>query len=615
MHDFGYIEKGQHSSYLDLGLWRRVLANSRGYKPAISIAILLSLGVTAAALGLPYLMKTGIDQFITAAELPALQRIEGLGRIGLFFSLLVVAGFVLSFIQVVLLEWVGQSVMHRIRQRLFAHILDLDLEFLNKQPTGRLVTRLTNDIQNMYEMFTSVLVTLFNDILRLLGILVVLFFINGRLAALMSLFVPLALILTVVFSQLAREKFRAIRAQLSRLNSFIQESVSGIAIIQLFGRQQRWYEKFNSLSREYLTRTLSQIRLFAAFMPLTELLSWTAVALILLYGGLQIIGETMSIGELVAFIAYMRLFFQPLRELSQKYSIVQSALASAERIFEMLDTDIGITDPVSPVSLTPVQGKLEFHQISFRYQEDERCLEGLSLSIEPGETVAIVGPTGSGKTTLINLLLRFYKPDQGTITIDEHDIESLRLEELRSIVGVVLQEVLILNDSLLANIVMDSGRSRTEVQEILEQSGMAAFLARLENGLDTRLGEGGRQLSSGEKQLLSFARALCRNPAILILDEATSFIDSETESILEQAIERLENHTSIIIAHRLSTVRRADRIVVMDGGRITEQGSHETLLLQNGHYAELVRLDLLKSSTVADWDSVNAAAEQNGITE
>lgn len=591
MRNFGYMEKGQSSSFYDFKLWMRILRNSRGFKVPISIAVLLSLGVTFAALSLPYLMKTGIDSYITATTLPLDIRYSGLGKIGLLICLLISAGFALTFIQAVLLEWVGQSVMHRIRQQLFSHILNLDLSFLSSQPAGRLVTRLTNDIQNMYEMFTSVLVTLFNDILRLAGILVVLYLLNVRLALMMSVFVPLALVLTLVFSRLAREKFRAIRSQLSKINSFVQESVSGISIIQLFGRQRRWYERFDGLSTEYLNRTLKQIRLFAAFMPLTELMSWTAVALILLYGGHLVLGNDLSIGELIAFIAYMRLFFQPLRELAQKYSIVQSALASAERIFDMLDTKREITEIETPRLLPKAKGGLNFSSVVFGYDPDDPVINKLDLEIGAGETVAVVGPTGSGKTTLISLLLRFYDPQQGTISIDGCRISELRLHQLRTVVGVILQDVFILDDTLLRNIVMDSGHSREHVEKIIDSSGLTPFIAKLDDGLDTRIGDGGRELSTGEKQLLAFARALCRDPAVLILDEATAFIDSETESILEEAVDRLENRTSIIIAHRLSTIKRADRIVVMKDGVVIEQGTHEELLQRGAHYARLVELD------------------------
>jgi ATP-binding cassette subfamily B protein len=590
------MEKGQTSSLYDFRLWLKILRISSGFKLPIGIAIALSLGVTFTALSVPYLMKTGIDSYITATALPVDERYGGLGGIGLFIGLLISTGFVLTFTQAVLLEWVGQSVMHRIRQRLFSHILNLDLSFLSGQPAGRLVTRLTNDVQNMHEMFTSVLVTMFNDILRLIGILVVLYLLNVRLALLMTIFVPLALIMTLVFSGLAREKFRAIRSQLSKINSFVQESVSGIAIVQLFGRQRQWYEKFDALSSEYLSRTLKQIRLFAAFMPLTELMSWTAVALILIYGGHLVIGRSLSIGELIAFIAYMRLFFQPLRELAQKYSIVQSALASAERIFEMLDTERQITEIDNVHSLPKPKGALAFSSVTFGYDPKEPVIKKLDLEIDAGETVAVVGPTGSGKSTLISLLLRFYEPQQGVIRIDGCPIGELSLHELRTIVGVILQDVFILDDTLLRNIVMDSGHSREHVEKILEESGMTPFIAKLEQGLDTRIGDGGRELSTGEKQLLAFARALCRNPAVLILDEATAFIDSETESILEEAIDRLKNRTSIIIAHRLSTIKRADRIVVVKDGSIVEQGSHDTLLKRGNHYARLVELDTFEST-------------------
>ncbi len=595
MRNFGYMEKGQSSSLYDFRLWLRILKHSRGFKIPITIAVFLSLGVTFSALSLPYLMKTGIDSYITATMLPLDERYGGLGKIGLLICLLITAGFILTFVQAVLLEWVGQSVMHRIRQQLFDHILNLDLSFLTNQPTGRLVTRLTNDVQNMYEMFTSVLVTLFNDILRLAGILVVLYLLNVRLALVMSVFVPLALVLTLAFSRLAREKFREIRSQLSKINSFVQESVSGISIIQLFGRQRQWYEKFADLSGEYLSRTLKQIRLFAAFMPLTELMSWAAVALILLYGGRLVMGSTLSIGELIAFIAYMRLFFQPLRELAQKYSIVQSALASAERIFDMLDTSRQITEIENPHQLQKARGALTFSSVSFGYDPDEMVIKGLDLEIAAGETVAVVGPTGSGKSTLISLLLRFYDPQKGTIQIDGCPISELSLLQLRTVVGVILQDGFILDDTLLRNIVMDSGSSRECVEKIIESSGMTPFIAKLEDGLDTRIGDGGRELSTGEKQLLAFARALCRDPAILILDEATAFIDSETESILEEAIDRLEDRTSIIIAHRLSTIKRADRIVVMKEGTIVEQGTHEELLQGGAYYARLVKLDTFKA--------------------
>lgn len=600
MRDFGYMEKGKNVSLGDLRLWQRVLLNSRGYKPAIIGAVLLSLGVTVATIALPYLMKTAIDSSITATQLPLDERFATLSSLGIQFFLLIITIFILTFIQVLLLEWVGQSVMHRIRQDLFKHILSLDLSFLSKQPTGRLVTRLTNDVQNMHEMFTSVLVTLFNDILRIIGILIVLFMLNIRLALIMSVFVPLALMLTVIFSRLAREVFRAIRSQLSRLNSYIQESVSGITIVQLFGRQNHSFAQFNELSSEYLRRTLKQIRLFGAFMPLTELLSSTAIALILWYGGSEIINQTLSIGELVAFLAYMRLFFQPLRDLSQKYSIVQSALASAERIFDMLDVKQQISDAGAVYSTGAIEGHLQFNQLTFAY-EDEAVLHNVSLTLTPGETIAIVGTTGSGKTTLINLLLRFYEPQQGHITIDSRDIREIPLHALRQTVGVILQDVFILKGSLLDNIIMDSGCSRDHVKNILEKTGMTRFVNRLPDGLDTMLGEGEQQLSTGEKQLLSFARALCRDPAILVLDEATAFIDSESESILEEAIEQsFSDKTSIIIAHRLSTVRRADRIIVMEKGVIIEQGRHETLLEAGGHYARLVALDLLDHSNPTD---------------
>ena len=593
MMNFGYDEGGHQVSIGDFRIWKRIARYSLNRWISFTFAVILSLAVTGATLAQPWLMQQGIDRYITDAHLDGAARFIGLSTTALWYSSMVIAVFLLSFLQVVVLEYVGQWIMHSIRQDLFAHILRLDLAFFHANPTGRLVTRLTNDIQNMYEMFSSVMVTMFNDLLRLIGILVALYLMNVRLALVMSVFVPLSLGLTMLFARLARDKFRAIRIQLVKINSYLSEAISGISILQLFGRQQRSRDEFEQLSEGYLQRTLSQIKLFGTFMPITEFLGSAAMALILWYGGGEILQKRLTIGELVAFISYMKLFFQPLRELSQKYSIVQSAMASAERIFQLLDTTSTIHETKRPVSSIPARGELCFDKVWFGYDPQQPVIQDVSLHLRPGRTVALVGTTGSGKTTLVNLLLRFYDPQKGKITIDDIPITDFSLNQLRNLVGVVLQDVLILQDTLLANIVMDTGKSRESVEQILAKTGMQRFVDKLPQGLDTMIGEGGKELSTGEKQLLSFARVLCRDPRILILDEATAAIDTESENILEAALaDAFSGRTSLIIAHRLSTIRRADQIVVMAGGRIIEQGGHDELLAANGHYARLVAMDL-----------------------
>ncbi len=593
MRNFGYEEDGYIKSVGDWRLWKRIGSYVSQHRFTFFGAVVISLIITGATLAQPWLMQIGIDAFITneSADIPS--RLAGLTSTAGWYALMVLLVFCFSFYQVILLEYIGQSIMHTIRQDLFKHILRLDLPFFNATPTGRLVTRLTNDVQNMHEMFTSVLVTMFNDILRLAGILIALYIMNVRLALIMSVFVPISLFTTAVFAKLARKKFRAIRSQLAKINSFLSETLAGISILQIFNRQNHTTHQFDELNRGYLERTLAQIRLFGAFMPLTEFMGSAAIALILWYGGKEIIGKQLSVGELVAFLSYMRLFFQPLRELSQKFSIVQSAMASAERIFQLQDTKPQVEEPEKTLQRSNFEGKVTFDNISFGYNSDEPVITDLSLTLPAGKTIALVGTTGSGKTTLVNLLLRFYDVDKGCISVDDIPLSDFSLKELRNLVGVVLQDTLILQDSLLANITMDSAKSRSEIEQLMQKTGMQRFIDKLPDGLDTQIGDGGQELSTGEKQLLSFARILCRDPRVLILDEATAAIDTESENILENAItEIFAGRTSLIIAHRLSTIRRADYIVVMQNGHIVEQGEHQELMNKKGRYYELVSMDL-----------------------
>ncbi len=600
MFDYGYSEEGAPGSVRDLALWRRILAYSAHYRGALTAAVLLALAVSLSTLVMPQLMQRGIDHYILATELARDARVQGLIRLVAQYGFLVLLVFCCTFAQMILLEWVGQSVMHRMRQDLFTHLLGLDLRFFHNQPAGRLVTRLTNDIQNMHEMFTSVMVVLFNEALKLVGIFVFLFWMNARLAMAMAVFAPLALGATWLFSSLARDRFREIRIRLSRINAFLAESLSGIEVIQTLGAQLRSSTLFRRLNQDYLQSTFSQIRVFGIFMPFTEMLGAVAIAVIVWYGGGETLHGHLTLGELAAFITYMRLFFQPLRELSQNYSLVQSAMASAERIFETLDTKPEIllqthrAVPAAEVSTPGATGcEIRFEDVDFGYSPGELVLHDIDLTIAPGETVALVGATGAGKTSMISLLVRFYDPLRGAVLVDGQDIRTMPLAGLRRRIGLVMQDIFIMPDTVLANIILDQPHEPARLADILTQTGLHRFIDRLPQGLDTSIGEGALNLSLGEKQLLAFVRALYRDPEILVLDEATASIDSESETLLEQAISAgFANRSSMVIAHRLSTIRRADRIVVMDQGRIVETGRHEDLLARPSRYRDLVHIDL-----------------------
>lgn len=590
-HSYGYFEEDHLGQIGNVGLWRRLLIFVAPYWKWVSLAVFLSLIVTAASLALPRLIQLAMDEYILQTRLSIDQRVSGLLHLSLIFCGIILIGFVANFLQVIVLEWAGQKIMHAMRQNLFVHLQRLNLSFFNAHPVGKLVTRLTNDIQNMYEMFTSVIVTLFNDGLKLIGIMAILFWMNWRLTLLLSIILPIMLIITLWFGRLARDAFRKIRTNLARINAFIQEAVSGITIIQLFLREQDTLDRFTDLNRIYYRSTIYQIHIFGLFIPLIEVMGSVTMALIIWYGGREIIQDHMTLGILTAFISYMRLFFQPIRELSQKYSIVQSAMASAERIFQLLETRDILPVRSDPVVLNDLQGAIEFSNVTFEYDPGHPILRDLSFRVEPGETLALVGATGSGKTTIINLLERFYDPGEGDIKLDGISLKNFDPHWLREQIGLVMQDVFVVPGSVRENILLNLEADDDQLERLVQLSQLSALVNRLPNGLATRIGEGGMDLSAGQKQLLAFARVLARDPSILVLDEATANVDSETEMLIEQAIQAaLANRTSIVIAHRLSTIKRADRILVMDHGTIVEQGTHRELMAQKGVYYHLQSL-------------------------
>ncbi|CAB5092362.1 Heterodimeric efflux ABC transporter, permease/ATP-binding subunit 2 [Olavius algarvensis associated proteobacterium Delta 3] len=513
---------------------------------------------------------------------------SGLKMAAAMLLALVACSLVLNFFQAMIMEYAGQLIMHDLRMRLFRHIQRLSISFFTRNPVGRLVTRVTNDVQNMHELFTSVIAFVFKDLFLLVGIAVVLLGIDVKLALISFSVLSLIVVASFKFANLAREAFRELRIRIAEINTHFSETIGGMSVIQLFGQEKANSRRFYNFNHANYLAGMRQIHVFAVFMPIIELLGAVTVALLIFYGGGGVLTGSITLGALVAFISYMRMFFRPIRDIAEKYNVMQNAMASAERIFLILDSDERILESPDGRPVEKIQS-VGMASVDFAYLEDEPVLQDVSFDLQAGQSLAIVGPTGSGKTTLINLLMRFYDPDDGSVRINGQDIRSVKIAGLRSRIAIVTQDPFLFSASVRENIALGrSDLTDAQMSAILEASNCADMIERLPEKLDTTLSEGGSSLSSGERQLLSIARAFARDPDLIILDEATSYIDSETEQRIQEALFNLmKGRTAIIIAHRLSTATSADRILVLNRGRIIESGSHPELMADQGFYYRL----------------------------
>jgi len=517
--------------------------------------------------------------------------LRGLGLVALVLLVFLFFSFWLSYGEYYLMELIGQRIMQDIRLELFEKVQYQAVSFFDKHPVGRLVTRVTNDIENLNEMFKSVMTTVFKDIFILGGIFVVLLYLNWKLALICFALLPFIFGLTLLFSFLAREAFRELRAKVAKINVFLQERITGMRIIQLFATEEFQERNFARINHENYLAGMKQIRVFAVFMPVMDLFSSFAVALLIWYGGGKVIGEQLSLGSLVAFISYMQMFFRPIRDIAEKYNIMQSAMASTERIIEFIDHREDIPEPEEPVKPGEVRGEIRFAGVHFAYEKDHPVLQDVSFDVRPGEMVAIVGATGAGKSTVVNLIERFHDPLKGQVLLDGIDLRRWSKKDLRSQIGLVMQDVFVFSGTIRDNILLgENGRIPESLEKAIMNANAHTFIEKLPRGVQQELGEEGANLSAGERQLLSFARALAYDPRVLILDEATSSVDPETERLIQEAILTMaRKRTTLVVAHRLSTIRSADRILVMHRGRIREQGTHDELMALGGIYYKLSR--------------------------
>jgi len=637
----------------DSRLMRRLLGYLRPYSWQVAVALLsIFLKAFADVLG-PYLTKVAIDRYLAPTrELRSgmwswlsPRPLTGIGQIAAVYVGLLLFSFLLEFLQTYFMQWTGQKVMFDLRSQIFRHLQRMHVAFYDKNPVGRLVTRVTTDVDALNEMFTSGVVSIFEDIFVLVGIVSIMLCMNWKLALITFAVLPLIVVATKIFRDKVRDSYRRIRTAIARINAYLQEHVSGMVVLQLFNRERKAYDRFSEINRSHMDAFKDAIMAYAVYYPVVEILSSIAIACVIWFGGQDVMrGTTVSsvalefkwptilafhlvttaasLGVLVAFMQYAQRFFRPIMDFSEKYNILQSAMAASERIFKLLDAPVEVVSPA--VTKTPAgPGRIEFDHVWFAYRdvatesgeahsgngsdlnkgasgkhvpsksvEPDWVLRDVSFAIEPGETVAIVGHTGAGKTTLISLLLRFYDVQRGAVRIDGVDVKEMDLADLRGRFGVVLQDPFLFSGTIGGNIRMGTPRiQHGDVEKAAEDVNLADFIRTLPKGFEEEVRERGSTLSTGQKQLISFARALAHNPSVLILDEATSSVDTETEFRVRDALSRMvEGRTSLVIAHRLSTVQRADKIIVMHKGHVREVGTHQQLLAQRGIYFKLYQL-------------------------
>ncbi|MBI4456573.1 MAG: ABC transporter ATP-binding protein [Acidobacteria bacterium] len=570
----------------DSRLARRLLTYLKPYRRIAGAAVLLTLAASAVQLVGPYLTKIAIDSYILRRDL------SGLNILALLFIAFLLLQFVLAYVQNYMMNWMGQKIMYDLRMEIYCHLQRLEIAFFDRNPVGRLMTRITSDVDVLNDLFASGVITIFGDIFTLAGIVVVIFAMNSKLALVTFSVIPFLFLATVLFKIKVRQSYRRVRTAIARINAFLQENITGMSVTQLFVQEKRKFTQFDGRNEEHRAANQQSIFYYAVFYPLAELIGAVAIALIIWYGGSEVLSGSITIGTLVAFIQYSDRFYKPISDLSEKFNTLQGAMASSERIFKLLDTPVRLLNPASARLPKAVRGAIEFRDVSFQYKENEPVLKHVSFSLSAGEKIAIVGATGSGKSTIINLLNRFYDVTEGSIFIDGIDVRDMPLDLLRRSIGIVLQDVFLFSGTIAENIHLHNpeiGESQIECAARIVNADR--IIEKCSDHFQHRLNERGSSLSAGERQLLSFARCLAYNPAILVLDEATSNIDTETEILIRDGLNKLmRDRTAIIIAHRLSTIQNCDRIIVLHRGEIREIGSHQDLLKRRGIYYKLYQL-------------------------
>lgn len=585
-----HVEEALGKAY-DSRLMKRLLAYIRPYRWLVLLAVICMLAGSALQVYLTVLLQQAIDNHIVTRDT------DGLGGAAVVFLGVMALSFLASYSETLLTMWLGQHVMHDIRRQVFGHLQKLHLAYFDRNPVGRLLTRVTSDVNTLNEMFSSGVVTIIGDLFLLILIIGMLLSYNWQLALWTFISLPLLIVATAIFRAKVRTTYREVRLKVARLNAFLQEHITGMRIVQLFVRQGKTFHRFDAINQQLRDQHFKSVTYYAVFYPTVQFIGTISIVILLYQGGLQIDQSLLTWGELAAFIRLVEMFYRPIQDLSDKYNILQASMASSERIFALLDTEPAIVDPALPAVVPKMEGKIEFKNLWFAYSEPEWVLKDLSFTVEPGEKVAIVGATGAGKSSLISLLFRFYDYQKGSIAIDGVDIRQIPQQQLRSRLGLVLQDVFLFSGTLAGNVrLRDEGISDEQIRRALTEVGYDRFFDQFPDGLASEVRERGATLSTGQKQLLSFARALAFDPQILILDEATSSIDTESELLIQQALERLlANRTSIVIAHRLSTIERADKIIVLHHGQLREMGTHRELLAAGGLYATLHRLQFKKA--------------------